>query len=93
MFQITREYKGEDTEIKIRTQDLISGVWYIYIYVIDIDGAVTSLIDDYDMAPQGIRIVPDVLSNYIPWILFGGGLSIGALVGIGIIYTYFKSKY
>ncbi|MCK4379998.1 MAG: hypothetical protein KAW51_02600 [Candidatus Lokiarchaeota archaeon] len=92
-FNITREYKGEDTEIKIRTHDLISGVWYIYIYVIDTDGAVTSLIDDYDMAPQGIRIVPDVLSNYIPWIVFGGGLSIGALVGIGIIYTYFKSKY
>lgn len=92
-FNITREYKGEDTEITIRTVDLISGIWYIYIYVIDTDGAVTSLIDDYDMAPQGIRIVPDVLSNYIPWIVFIGGLSIGALVGIGIIYTYFKSKF
>ncbi len=92
-FNISREYKGEDTDITIRTQDLISGIWLIYIYVIDTDGAVTSLIDDYDMAPQGIRIVPDVLSNYIPWIVFIGGLSIGALVGIGIIYTYFKSKF
>ncbi len=92
-FNNTREYKGEATEITIRTQDLIGGIWYIYIYVIDTDGAVTSLIDDYDMAPQGIRIVTDVLSNYIPWILFIGGLSIGALVGIGIIYTYFKSKF
>ncbi|NVM36121.1 MAG: hypothetical protein HWN81_11035, partial [Candidatus Lokiarchaeota archaeon] len=91
-FNITREYKGEDTEITIRTQDLISGIWYIYIYVIDIDGAVTSLIDDYDMAPQGITIVPDVLSNYIPWIVFISGLSIGVLIGIGIIYTYFKLK-
>ncbi len=91
-FNITREYKGEDTEITIRTQDLIGGIWYIYIYVIDTDGAVTSLIDDYDMAPQGIRIVPDVLSNYIPWIVFIGGLGIGALVGIGLLYTYFKSK-
>ena len=92
-FNITREYKGEDTEITIRTQDLISGIWYIYIYVIDTDGAVTSLIDDYDMAPQGIRIVPDVVSSYIPWIVFIFGVSIGVLVGIGIIYKYFKSKY
>jgi len=92
-FNITREYKGEDTEITIRTQDLISGVWYVYIYVIDTDGAVTSLIDDYNMAPQGIRIVPDVLSIYIPWIIFIIGLSIGTLIGIGIIYKYLKSKF
>ncbi|MFX1297567.1 MAG: hypothetical protein ACFFD2_22295 [Promethearchaeota archaeon] len=92
-FNITREYKGEDTEITIRTQDLIGGMWYVYIYVIDTDGAVTSLIDDYDMAPQGIRIVPDVIGNYIPWIVFIFGLSIGVLVGIGIIYKYFKSKF
>ena len=61
--------------------------------MIDTDGAVTSLIDDYNMAPQGIRIVPDVISNYIPWIIFIIGLSIGTLIGIGIIYKYLKSKF
>ena len=92
-FNITRAYRGEDTEITIRTIDLISGTWFAYIYVIDSDGAVTSLIDDYNMAPQGITIIPDVLSNFIPWIVFFLGIGIGLLMGIGSIYRYFKSKY
>ncbi|GAH30845.1 unnamed protein product, partial [marine sediment metagenome] len=69
------------------------GIWYVYVYVIDTDGTVTSLIDDYDMAPQGIRIIPDVLSSYLPWIVFFVGLIIGVLAGIGVIYKYFKSKF
>ncbi|MFX1364264.1 MAG: hypothetical protein ACFFCE_03790 [Promethearchaeota archaeon] len=92
-YNITREYIGEETEITIRTQDLISGLWLVYIYVIDTDGAVTSLIDDYNMAPQGIRIIPDVISNYIPWIILFTGMSIGVLIGIGIVYKYFKTKF
>ncbi|MFX1501503.1 MAG: hypothetical protein ACFFDH_11125 [Promethearchaeota archaeon] len=92
-YNITREYIGDETEITIRTQDLISGIWLVYIYVIDTDGAVTSLIDDYNMAPQGIRIVPDVISNYIPWFILFTGISIGMLIGIGIVYKYFKSKF
>jgi len=92
-FNITREYKGQNTEITIRTYDLIAGVWFVYLYVVDSDGAVTSLIDDYDKAPQGITIIPDVLSNFLPWILFFAGLSIGILSGIGIIYGYFKTKF
>lgn len=92
-YNITRAYKGEDTQINIRTIELISGTWFVYIYVIDSDGAVTSLIDDYNMAPQVIRIIPDVLSNYLPWIIFFFGLIIGILGGVGIIYRYFKSKY
>ena len=92
-FNITREYIGENTEITIRTYDLIAGVWFVYLYVVDSDGAVTSLIDDYDKAPQGITIIPDVLSNFLPWILFFAGLSIGIISGIGIIYGYFKTKF
>ncbi len=92
-FNITGEYKGEDTEITIRTIDLVTGIWYVYIYVIDSDGAVTSLIDDYNLAPQGIRIISDVLSNYLTWITFFIGLVIGILAGVGIVYKYFKSKY
>ena len=92
-FNITRDYKGTNTEITIRTVDLTGGIWYVYVYVIDTDGTVTSLIDDYDMAPQGIRIIPDVLSSYLPWIVFFVGLIIGVLAGIGVIYKYFKSKF
>ncbi len=92
-FNITRDYKGTNTEITIRTVDLIGGIWYVYVYVIDTDGTVISLIDDYDMAPQGIRIIPDVLSGYISWIVFFVGLIIGVLAGIGVIYKYFKSKF
>ncbi|MFX1596031.1 MAG: hypothetical protein ACFFBK_08185 [Promethearchaeota archaeon] len=92
-FNITGEYEGEDTEITIRTIDLVTGIWYVYIYVIDSDGAVTSLIDDYNLAPQGIRIISDVLSNYLTWITFFIGLVIGILAGVGIVYKHFKSKY
>lgn len=92
-FNITRAYKGEDTEISIRTVELLTGIWFVYIYVIDSDGAIVSLTDDYDKAPQGIRIIPDILSNYLPWIVFFFGLSLGIIFGIGIIYKYFKSKF
>ncbi len=91
-FNISRAYYGQDTEITIRTIDLIGGAWFVYIYVIDTDGAVIGLIDDYDKAPQGIVIIPDVISIYIPWVVFFAGLGIGILVGVGIIYSYFKSK-
>jgi hypothetical protein len=91
-FNITRAYTGENTEITFRTFDLIDGIWLVYMYVIDSDGAVTSLTDDYSKAPQAIRIIPDVISYYLPWILIFGGISLGLLVGIVATYSYFKSK-
>lgn len=92
-FNITRAYNVNDTKITIRTVDLISGIWYVYIYVIDSDGAITSLIDDYDRAPQAIRIIPDVISPYTPWITFSIGLLLGIVASIGGIYKYIKSKF
>ncbi len=91
-YNITRDYNGIDTEINIRTIDLITGVWYVYIYVIDSDGAITSLTDDYDKAPRAITIIPDALSDYLPWIIFFLGLIIGMLISIGLAYRHFKSK-
>ncbi|MFX1389573.1 MAG: hypothetical protein ACFE9Z_05855 [Promethearchaeota archaeon] len=91
-FNITREYYGENTQITIRTIDLLSGTWYVYIDVIDSDGAVIRLISDYDKAPQAITIIPDFLSTFLPWIVFFVGLGIGIFVGIGSAYSYFKSK-
>ncbi|MHA2007058.1 MAG: hypothetical protein ACXABO_05675 [Promethearchaeota archaeon] len=91
-YNITTEYSGINTRITIRTVDLITGVWFVYIYVTDSDGAVTSLIDDYDRAPQAITIIPEVLGTYLPWIAFIGGIIIGILVGIGIVIKHYKSK-
>ncbi|MFX0080766.1 MAG: hypothetical protein ACFE94_03340 [Candidatus Hodarchaeota archaeon] len=91
-YNITRDYIGIDTEITIRTIDLITGVWYVYIYVIDSDGVIISLIDDYDKAPQAITIIPDRLSDYLPWIIFFLGLILGILISVGLVYRHFKSK-
>lgn len=91
-YNITTDYKGLDTEISIRTIDLITGVWYVYIYVIDSDGAVTSLTDDYDKAPQAITIIPDTLSTLLPWLLFIIGILIGILISIGLAFRYYRSK-
>ncbi|MFX1278646.1 MAG: hypothetical protein ACFFA3_04465 [Promethearchaeota archaeon] len=91
-YNITTDYKGLDTEISIRTIDLITGVWYVYIYVIDSDGAVTSLTDDYDKAPQAITIIPDTLSTLLPWLLFIIGILIGILISIGLTFRYYRSK-
>jgi len=91
-FNITRNYIGINTEITIRTFDLIDGIWYVYIYVIDTDGMVVSLIDDYDKAPQAIRIIPDLVGYYLPWILLFGGLIFGLLLGVAVAYSYLKSK-
>lgn len=91
-YNITREYIGIDTEITIRTIDLITGVWDVYIYVVDSDGAITSLIDDYDKAPRSITIIPDALSDYLPWIIFFLGLILGMLISVGLAYRHFKSK-
>lgn len=92
-YNITKEYIGIDTRITIRTVDLITGVWYVYIYVIDSDGAVTSLIDGYDKGPQAITITPEVLSTYLPWIAFIVGIIFGILAGIGIVIKHYKSKF
>jgi len=91
-YNITRDYNGIDTEINIRTIDLITGVWYVYIYVIDSDGAITTLTDDFDGAPPAITIIPDALSDYIPWIIFFLGLIMGILISVGLAYRHFKSK-
>ena len=92
-FNITTTYTDENTKITIRTIELISGVWYVYVYVIDSNGAITSLIDDYDLAPQGITIISDPLKPYLTWITFFIGIVFGILAGVGIVYKKFKSKY
>ncbi|MFX0011649.1 MAG: hypothetical protein ACFE9R_15155, partial [Candidatus Hermodarchaeota archaeon] len=88
-YNITRQYQS-GMRIIIRTQELITGVWYVYISVTDRDGATTHLNTNYGLAPQEINIIPDVLTPVLPWIAFSIGLLIGLLAGVGILYRKFK---
>jgi len=80
-------------KITVRTEELITGVWYAYVSVTDVDGATTRLNSDYGLAPQEINIIPDLLTNVFPWISFSIGLLIGVLAGVGILYKKFKTKF
>lgn len=91
-YNLSRAYTSS-MNILVRTEELITGVWYVYISVTDIDGATTYLTSDYGLAPQEIRIIPDLLTPVLPWIGFVFGIVIGVLAGIGLLYKKFKSKY
>jgi len=91
-YNLSRAYTS-GMSFLIRTEELITGVWYVYISVTDIDGATTYLTSDYDLAPQEIRIIPDLLSPILPWIGLTIGVAIGLLAGIGLLYKKFKGKY
>ncbi len=91
-YNITRAYTGENMRISIRTAELVKGTWYVYIYVTDTDWETTSLIDDYNLAPQEIRIITDVFSGILPWVTFFVGLIFGILAGIGGSYKLVKSS-
>ncbi len=82
-YEISREYE-DDLEITIRTEDLVTGTWTVYVYVTDIDEATTKLDSDFDTGPQEIEIVPNLLDDILPWIMFLIGLGIGI---IGVIVT------
>ena len=90
-FNITSKYK-DGAEITIRSEDLVSGVWYVYISVTDSDGATTYLTSDYDMGPKEIRIIPDELSGILSWITLFVGLGFGILLGVAISYKIMKSR-
>jgi len=90
-YNITQPYET-NVEITVRTAQLITGLWYIYVFVIDTDGSITGLGSDYNAAPQSIRIIPDVLSALLPWIALIIGLIIGIIVGVGAGYYRIKSK-
>lgn len=89
-YNVTRKYIS-GLRITIRTEELITGVWYVYVSVTDVDGATTRLISDYGLAPQEINIIPDVITPVLPWIAFSIGLLIGFLVGVGILYKKFRT--
>lgn len=90
-YNITREYK-DDMSITVRTVELITGKWFVYVYVIDADGAIVGLDFDYDTAPQEITVVPDIISTILPWVAFFIGIGIGAAFGFAIGYFRLARK-
>jgi hypothetical protein len=90
-YNITREY-APGMRITIRTEELITGIWYAYISVTDIDGATTYLNSGFGLAPQEINVLPDLLTPILPWISFSIGIILGVLAGVGILYKKFKTK-
>ena len=90
-YEITREYE-DDLEITIRTEDLITGTWTVYVSVTDTDGMTTKLDSDYDTGPQEITIIPDLLSDILPWIMLFIGLGIGLIGVIVVALARGKSK-
>lgn len=91
-YNITREY-ATNMKITIRTEELITGIWYAYISVTDFDGATTYLSSGYGLAPQEINVLPDLLTPILPWISFSIGIILGVLAGVGILYKKFKTKF
>ncbi|MFX1289087.1 MAG: hypothetical protein ACFFFY_11085 [Promethearchaeota archaeon] len=89
-YNVTWKYRN-DLRITIRTEELITGVWYVYMSVTDVDGATTYLHSDFGLAPQEINIIPDLLTPVLPWIAFSIGILIGFLVGVGILYKKFRT--
>ena len=87
---ITKPYIS-NLEVTIRTEELISGVWYVYLSVIDADGAETQFTDDINIGPKEIRIIPDLISTNLPWIALFSGLGIGIIFGFGFGYNRYKS--
>ncbi|MBY9010434.1 MAG: hypothetical protein KGD74_11265 [Candidatus Lokiarchaeota archaeon] len=90
-YNITREY-AVGMRIAIRTEELITGIWYAYISATDIDGATTYLNSDFDLGPQEINVLPDLVTPILPWIGFSLGIILGVLAGVGILYKKFKTK-
>lgn len=91
-YNVSKQY-FPGVRIIIRTEELITGIWYVYISVTDFDGATTHLISGYNLAPQEINIIPDVITPALPWIGFSIGLLIGFLIAVAILYKKFKTKY
>ncbi len=89
--KVMQEYK-KDMTISIRTIDLISGNWYVYIYVTDTDGIKVGLDEDFETAPQEITIIPDILSSILPWITLFVGLTIGILSGLAAGFQLIKRR-
>lgn len=90
-YNVSQKY-SDTMVINIRSVNLITGVWYVYISATDVDGDTTHLTSDFGFAPKEIRIIPDLLTPIMPWITLIMGLIFGVLAGIAFSYKLVKSK-
>lgn len=91
-YNVSKPY-SENMDFFIRTEDLLTGVWYVYISVTDADLGTTYLTSNFGFGPQEIRIIPDLLSPVIPWVSFIIGIVLGLLAGIGILYNVLRKRF
>ena len=89
---VTKAY-SDDMALLIRSVNLITGVWYVYISVTDEDGDTTHITSDFGLGPKEIRIIPDELTPLMPLIMLITGLVFGILAGIAFSYKRVKSKF
>ena len=90
-YEISREYEA-DLIIEVRTEDLITGTWIVYVSVTDLDGDTTELDDDFNDAPKEIEIIPDTFGTILPWISLVIGIIVGIVSGIGMSYYLVKKQ-
>ncbi len=90
-YNITEVYT-KDVSITVRTVELITGKWLVYIFVIDTDGVIVGLDFGYDNAPQEIEIIPDTLGDFLPLFSLIVGIILGLLFGFIVGLFWRKSK-
>ncbi len=83
-FNLSIKY-SENASLTIRTEDLVQGTWYVYVYVIDADGVEVGLDFGLDDAPQEIIIITSLLPIF-EWIF----LIIAVVFGFGLGYLVFS---
>ena len=89
---VTKAY-SDGMKLLIRSVNLITGVWYVYISVTDKDGDTTHITSDFGLGPKEIRIIPDELTPLMPLIMLIIGLFFGILAGIAFSYKRVKTKF
>ncbi len=91
-FNISKKYVSVNFSITIRTVDLKTGLWNVYVFATDVDGATVSLSSDLNIAPQEIRIEPNFFDEFYPWLMFIIGLAIGGAIASIIVLCLASRK-
>ncbi len=88
---VSKQY-SQGVTITISSYELVFGVWYVYLSVSDSDGGSATLGSDYGLAPQQIRVIPDIIRDILPWIGLISGIILGLLIGTGVAYQLLKRR-
>lgn len=90
-YNISSEYI-ENMNLTVRTVDLSTGSWFVYVNITDTNGVNVGLTEDYLLAPKEIIIEINPIEEFFPIAMLIIGLTIGGLLGIGIVMGFFKTR-